>query len=378
MRQLLYDSAPLRFSDHRPVYAAFECRVSIVDEAHRDSISQELYARRKAEVGDSIVHIGDIDDTDDEDLIGYDAIEPGLPPASSDRQKWWLDNKQPARAQIAVPNGRDGLPMAPNPHRPSNPFSQTEESDWISIPRSSSKTSLSSISSSPYEKVSLPRAMASASGTNTISRKPQPSYESATLPARVGRMNLGSEQGPGSSSAAGGVPPPPPPRRQVGTAAVGSAAIGTTPDKTQAQASMEPLRPDSAASQLSQLSFGPQASGLSQQLRGGRPAPPVARKPAHLTTSSPISSPSPRSLTGSSMESATRTAQPSLPARAATTRSAATSNGAKPRPPDLPSRSKSQARPPQQQRGQVDLLDSLGEGDGQMGSWETLEPSKAK
>lgn len=32
------------------------------------------------------------DDLDDEDLIGYDPIAPGLPPASSDRRKWWLEN----------------------------------------------------------------------------------------------------------------------------------------------------------------------------------------------------------------------------------------------------------------------------------------------
>jgi hypothetical protein len=32
------------------------------------------------------------DETDDEDLLGYESVEPGLPPASSDRRKWWLDN----------------------------------------------------------------------------------------------------------------------------------------------------------------------------------------------------------------------------------------------------------------------------------------------
>lgn len=32
------------------------------------------------------------DGVDDDDLIGYESIAPELPPASSDRRKWWLDN----------------------------------------------------------------------------------------------------------------------------------------------------------------------------------------------------------------------------------------------------------------------------------------------
>ncbi|KAM0329882.1 hypothetical protein ACHAQA_004047 [Verticillium albo-atrum] len=102
LRQLSYNSAPLKFSDHRPVYATFQCTVSIIDEPHREQISQELYLRRKQEVGDPSTSL-DTEDSDDEDLIGYDAVEPGLPPASSDRQKWWLDNKQPARAGVKPP-----------------------------------------------------------------------------------------------------------------------------------------------------------------------------------------------------------------------------------------------------------------------------------
>ncbi|PHH87868.1 hypothetical protein CDD83_8295 [Cordyceps sp. RAO-2017] len=133
LRQLSYDSAPLRFSDHRPVYATFECKVSIINEARRESISQGLYERRKAEVGDATAQVSDGQETEDEDLIGYDAIEPGLPPASSDRQKWWLENRQPARAQVAAPNGRDGQAMALNPNRPSNPFGLSDEPDWLAL-----------------------------------------------------------------------------------------------------------------------------------------------------------------------------------------------------------------------------------------------------
>ena len=91
IRQINYDAAPLKFSDHRPVYATFQCQVSKVDEKKKEKLSQEMYRQRRAQVGD-VRAGGTMDDSEDEDLIGYDSIEPGLPPASSDRRKWWLDN----------------------------------------------------------------------------------------------------------------------------------------------------------------------------------------------------------------------------------------------------------------------------------------------
>jgi hypothetical protein len=91
IRQINYEAAPLRFSDHRPVYATFQCTVNKVDEKKKEQLSQEMYRQRRTIVGDTHA-AGQMDDTDDEDLIGYDSIEPGLPPASSDRRKWWLDN----------------------------------------------------------------------------------------------------------------------------------------------------------------------------------------------------------------------------------------------------------------------------------------------
>lgn len=94
IRQINYDAAPLKFSDHRPVYATFQCLTSKVDEKKKEQLSQELYRQRRAVVGDTHA-AGGMEDTDDEDLIGYDSIEPGLPPASSDRRKWWLDSGMP-------------------------------------------------------------------------------------------------------------------------------------------------------------------------------------------------------------------------------------------------------------------------------------------
>jgi hypothetical protein len=130
LRQLTYNTAPLKFSDHRPVFATFECTVSIIDEAVREALGREIYEKRQSEVTGATANR---EDSDDEDLAGYDSIEPGLPPASSDRRKWWLDNGQPARSTLKPPqNG-----AVPNPNRPSNPYETTEEPDWVTVPRPS-------------------------------------------------------------------------------------------------------------------------------------------------------------------------------------------------------------------------------------------------
>ena len=91
LRQINYTTAPLRFSDHRPVYATFQCTISKVDEPTRKTLSQEIYAKRRHDIRDTSANSKN-DDIDEEDLLGYDSIAPGLPPASSDRRRWWLDN----------------------------------------------------------------------------------------------------------------------------------------------------------------------------------------------------------------------------------------------------------------------------------------------
>ena len=91
LKQINYSTAPLRFSDHRPVYATFQCAVSDIDEEKKEALSHEVYDKRKADIGDTTANAKD-DDLDDDDLMGYESIAPGLPPASSDRRKWWLDN----------------------------------------------------------------------------------------------------------------------------------------------------------------------------------------------------------------------------------------------------------------------------------------------
>ncbi|CAI6341584.1 unnamed protein product [Periconia digitata] len=134
IRQINYDAAPLRFSDHRPVYATFQCRISKVDEKKKEVLSQELYEKRREYVGE--VRVGDgQDESDDEDLLGYESVEPGLPPASSDRRKWWLDNGLPARSRVQPPSN-DHIP---NPQKQGNPFAPSPEPDWVEIKRMGSQ-----------------------------------------------------------------------------------------------------------------------------------------------------------------------------------------------------------------------------------------------
>lgn len=126
LKQLNYATAPLRFSDHRPVYANFQCTISVIDVSAKDKLSQEIYEQRRADIGDTTAN-AEGEDIDDEDLIGYDAIAPELPPASSDRRKWWLDNGRPVRSSVNAP----GSTYALNQQRPNNPFTPTSEPDWV-------------------------------------------------------------------------------------------------------------------------------------------------------------------------------------------------------------------------------------------------------
>ncbi|KAK2788932.1 inositol polyphosphate 5-phosphatase [Onygenales sp. PD_12] len=131
LRQLEYNAAPLKFSDHRPVYATFDCEISVVNERLKENLSVSLYESQRNAVGGSTANSRS-EETDDEDAAGYEAIEPGLPPASSDRRKWWLDHGLPAQSTLRPPPD-----YLLNPRRNLNPFSQDTESEWIYIPPAS-------------------------------------------------------------------------------------------------------------------------------------------------------------------------------------------------------------------------------------------------
>lgn len=111
----------LKFSDHRPVYATFQAKIVIVDESIKSELSKRLYDRRRAEVGDAndLVTLIDINET---------TLTHGLPPPSSDTQKYWLTGGQTAKVSIKPPNPN----MALNPYRKPNPF--VPDNDFIEKP----------------------------------------------------------------------------------------------------------------------------------------------------------------------------------------------------------------------------------------------------
>ena len=93
LKQTSYMTAPLRFSDHRPVSATFQCTVDIVDERLKALLAREIYAMRKSDVekatANAAAHTLGTQVVED-----FEAIAPGLPAASSDRRKWWLDSSE--------------------------------------------------------------------------------------------------------------------------------------------------------------------------------------------------------------------------------------------------------------------------------------------
>ncbi|EGO52512.1 hypothetical protein NEUTE1DRAFT_90897 [Neurospora tetrasperma FGSC 2508] len=277
--------------DHRPVYAVFECTVNIVNERIRNKISREIYERRKADIGGDMTNLAG-DQSDDEDLIGYDAIEPGLPPASSDRQKWWLENGKMPRSAIQPPKPESpAFQTILNPKRPANPYMPTDEPDWVNIPRSESRlSSFSSLSTSPFEHVNHSMLL-STSASNSAPRRPlPPPFDPSNLPAKVGRLQLNEDGKNGKSDTP---PPPPPPRRQTGMGALGSTSgpgMTTSPvtrklANTAATAGAGPTQA-TATPPLPMRSMSVSSEHTIKQ----KAAPPVAKKPAHLAAlSSPES-----------------------------------------------------------------------------------------
>ena len=170
LRQLYYDSAPLRFSDHRPVWGLFRCDINVVDQVHKDQIGRDLNAQRREVIGDQIANYQS-GDSDLDTLAPYDSTETGLPPSSSDKRKWWLDNGMPARSTAHAP----GVQQLPNSTRSSNPWTPPSEPEWVKVekpdaPPSRPSSIYSNISRSELAKNDVPP------------RKPPPQLRSQEAP----------------------------------------------------------------------------------------------------------------------------------------------------------------------------------------------------
>ncbi|KAF3899062.1 SAC domain-containing protein [Trichophyton interdigitale] len=135
LRQLAYTTAPLKFSDHRPVYATFECDISTVDEKRKEEISCRLYEKLKQQPATTTTNPLSDDEEDDNEQY---SIKLGLPPPSSEKRKWWLDHGLPARSTITPPLG-----AVSNVRRSANPFSFSRGSDWITVGRDDALSEMS-------------------------------------------------------------------------------------------------------------------------------------------------------------------------------------------------------------------------------------------
>ena len=68
--------------------------ISDIDDSKKEALSRAIYAQRRLDIGDNTANAMN-DDFDNEDIGDYESIAPELPPASSDRHKWWLDDGKP-------------------------------------------------------------------------------------------------------------------------------------------------------------------------------------------------------------------------------------------------------------------------------------------
>lgn len=277
MKQLEYDSVmSLRFSDHRPVYASFEMGILVVDEEKKNALTKKLYSKRAKEVklraGESTEGFEEIgsDEEEMESVMGYESIQEGLPPASSDKKKWWFDGDKSVRSTLRPP--KDGLML--NNKRDGNPWKDGGEDDWVEVekPRTTDN---------------------SQSGSRTSSTKPEPP------PSRgVRRMMPPPWEGERA------VPSPPTPRRvsatRSGASATSSPARSNTPSDrdyvqipprspsaAKKQPPPKPVKPSTLTSTSSQAAV----QQVSQRFGEEKPPPLPKRTATASSTASWVSAP---------------------------------------------------------------------------------------
>ncbi|KAL3477830.1 SacI homology domain-containing protein [Aspergillus californicus] len=172
LRQLQYDVADLRLSDHRPVWASFACTIRIVDESRKEDLRHTLHVERRGNT-QVLEAPGRPVRASSGDLMPLDSTLTGLPPASSDHRKWWLDNGAPVKSSIRVPSKDYTL----NVHRTSNPFSVSRGPDWVPFVETTrtayGREHLSGKPPVPPRSLTAPAASAMRTGDN-LSQKHAP------------------------------------------------------------------------------------------------------------------------------------------------------------------------------------------------------------
>ena len=303
LKQLEYDSVmQMRFSDHRPVYSTFEMGVRVIDEPKKDELTNKLYRRRAKEVkprgrdGSESEAEGE---SDIEELTGYQSIQEGLPPASSDRRKWWLDGDRTASSRVGPP--KPGMKL--NASRPGNPWRDgaDEIDDWIHVERPSvdNESPQSVQTESPRQKPEPPpsrgsRRMvpppwegertASQSTMKTVASKEGVSMPPAPPPSRTAMSGRGRTQSSTSIASINSVSKKPPPPKPVKP----SALTGTASNTNSPMPSPAPALPERTAS----ISEPPLITMIDNDYNGDnddRPPPLPRRTKTASTTASMVS-----------------------------------------------------------------------------------------
>lgn len=77
------------------MWATFDGVIDVVDHALKDNMRRMLYEEKQHDALSDSIHLMDLDD---DDSLPQGSIAPGLPPASSDRSRWWLDHGNMAQS----------------------------------------------------------------------------------------------------------------------------------------------------------------------------------------------------------------------------------------------------------------------------------------
>ncbi|KAK5943564.1 Inositol-1,4,5-trisphosphate 5-phosphatase 1 [Knufia obscura] len=420
MRQTEYTSVmDLRFSDHRPVYSTFNVKVRVIDAERKSHLLKQLYAKRTRQLRD------DVDEEDDssesaEELTGYQSIAPGLPPASSDRRKWWFDGDKPVTSQVKPP--QDGMKL--NPDRNGNPWREGGEEDWVMVDRDTEKKSKPE-PPAPRKGARSTRADSTATDLESSSRtppKPSPSRNSEmnTPPTKMAgawpqsrNVSLASTMQPRPS------PPAPAARNsnripssstntslldsdtptdlplskpilsrtasQASTASIQSKASKpppqrpTKPSALSAQPTSSSIASDTSQNQMRSISPRPEATSPDSDVQPSRPSsfhPPPPTKPQRLSSVRSVASQRSPSTANTDTER-----PPPLPRRTNTSASIASTRSSAPSlnasGPALPPRRGTGVSTPTSTYSNRDLLmDGANEESGGGREWKPLLPSR--
>lgn len=231
LRQLSYGSAPLLFSDHRPVYATFAANVTIIDEKIREKLNRELYEKRKAELGNTD-DISNLIDMEDETLTH------GLPPPSSDSNKWWIQNGYAAKVNLPV---RPGTVI--NKKSSPNPFSleATREPDFVRPPLPPRPVGHKTRPVVPKKPVHL-QSVSSRSESFSSRESDSSSVNGSVRPVSRTGSSTSIRSCSGST---GALPPPPPPRSRASSRSTQASNNGSLLEETANSVDWAPLQPSS-------------------------------------------------------------------------------------------------------------------------------------